>query len=335
MVVAEPLVSVVTPFHNTALYLSQCIESVLAQSYSRFEYILADNCSTDGSGEIAERYAQRDSRIRVLRWPQLVSQVQNYNKALAQISPASKYCKLVQADDFIFPECLKLMVRAFAQSDSIGLVGAYDLKGNTVRGSGLPYATTVLAGRELARLNLRTGLFLFGSPTTVMYRSSLVRDHQPFYAEGLLHEDTEKCMQILENWDFGFVHQVLSFLRVDSESITAGWRSFYPDHLDRYILVQRFADKFLERDEATALKKQSKRAYYRALAHAAVRLRESAFWRYHKGGLRTLGQTLDRPYLALQIGWEMLEIVTSPGTTAVRALDYWKRRVAHRNGARS
>ena len=59
-IVTRPLVSVVTPFYNTASYLAQCIESVLKQSYSEFEYILMDNCSTDGSSEIAETYARRD-----------------------------------------------------------------------------------------------------------------------------------------------------------------------------------------------------------------------------------------------------------------------------------
>ena len=194
---SQPLVSVVTPFHNTAPYLAQCIESVLAQSYSRFEYILVDNCSTDESGEIAETYAQRDPRIRFIRRPQLLSQVQNYNAALTEISTDSQYCKIVQADDYIFPDCLRMMVQAFEQSESVGLVSAYDLKGNIVRGSGFPHGKPLLPGREVARLYLRTGTFVFGSPTTVMYRSSLVRSQQPFYDELLLHEDTEKCMQIL------------------------------------------------------------------------------------------------------------------------------------------
>jgi glycosyltransferase involved in cell wall biosynthesis len=333
--VGEPLVSVVTPFHNTAPYLGQCIESVLAQSYSQFEYILTDNCSTDGSGEIAESYARRDPRIRLLRWPKLLSQVQNYNRALAEISADSKYCKLVQADDFIFPACLGLMVKAFEQSETIGLVSAYDLKGNMVRGSGFPYPTSVLPGKEMARLNLRTGLFVFGSPTTLMYRSSLVRDQQPFYAEGLLHEDTEKCMEILEHWDFGFVHQVLSFLRVSNESITAGWRSFNPDSLDRYILVRRFADTFLERNEATALKKEIRRGYYRILAGEALRLRPAPFWQYHQEGLRTLGEKLDRPYLTLQIARELFRLVVNPGSTAARALDYCRRKMGRHRIARS
>jgi glycosyltransferase involved in cell wall biosynthesis len=329
------LVSVVTPFHNTAPYLAQCIESVLAQGYSQFEYILSDNCSTDGSGGIAETYARRDSRIRLIRQPRLLSQVQHYNRAVAEISDSSQYCKIVQADDCILPQCLKLMVEAFEQSESIGLVSSYWLKGNSVLGSGFPYPTSILPGKEMARLCLRTGLFVFGSPTTVMYRSSLVRSSQPFYDESLLHEDTEKCMQILEHWDFGFVHQVLSFLRTDNESISAGSRAFQPNALDGYILVQRYAPTFLGAGEAAALRRASKREYYSVLAYEALRLRGPAFWRYHEGGLKTLGETLDWPYLALQVGRKLLGLAANPGTTALRALRSWKRRVRRERAAKA
>src|SRR3954469_16946223 len=101
----QPLVSVVTPFFNTADYLGECIESVLRQTYSRFEYILVDNQSTDGSSEIAARFAKRDPRIRLIRNATFLDQVPNYNGAIRQISPDSKYLKVVLADDLIFPEC--------------------------------------------------------------------------------------------------------------------------------------------------------------------------------------------------------------------------------------
>lgn len=326
---SQPLVSVVTPFRNTAPYLAQCIESVLAQGFSEFEYILSDNCSTDGSREIAEAYARRDPRIRLVRQPQLFSQIQHYNRALAEISNASQYCKIVQADDYIFPDCLRLMVQAFEQSETIGLVSSYDLKGNVVRGSGYPSGKHILPGREVARLYLRDGVYFFGSATTVMYRSSLVRNCQPFYEESLLHVDTEKCMQILEHWDFGFVHQVLSFLRTDNvnESISAGFRTFQPEALDFYIIVQRYAPVFLEADEAAALKSQNKRWYYCVLAEEAVRLRGAAFWRYHERGLKTLGETLDWPSLSVQIGRELLWMTANPGATAALLLRYLKRKM--------
>ena len=322
-----------TPFHNTAAYLAHCIEGVLAQSYSNFEYILVDNCSTDGSGELAERFARRDPRIRLIRRTQLLSQVQNYNCALAEISDASKYCKLVQADDFIFPECLRLMVHSFEQSESIGLVSSYWLKGTTVWGSGFPSGTTLLPGKEMARLYLRAGMYVFGSPTTVMYRSSIVRNQQPFYDESLLHEDTEKCMQILERWDFGFVHQLLSFLRLGNESVSSAFRGFQPEALDQYIIVQRYASLFLESSEALALKKRSKQDYYQVLATEAVRFRGPDFWRYHHAGLGTLGEKLDRVYLGLQMAGTLLWMAANPGATVVRVMRYGKRSVTGRAGA--
>src|SRR5437763_12230991 len=103
---AEPLVSVVTPFYNTEAYLAECIESVLAQSHRDFEYILVNNRSTDRSADIAEQYARRDPRIRLFHNDTFLTQIQNYNQALRRISPESRYFKMVQADDFIFPRCL-------------------------------------------------------------------------------------------------------------------------------------------------------------------------------------------------------------------------------------
>ena len=335
---SQPFVSVVTPFHNTAPYLAQCIESVLAQTYAYFEYILVDNCSTDRSGEIAETYALRDSRIRLIRRSQLLSQAQNYNSALTEISDSSKYCKVVQADDFIFPNCLESMVRAFEQSRSIGLVSSYWLRGNRVMGSDFPFSAPKHPGKEVALLLLRNGVFVFGSETTVMYRSSLVRSCQPFYGESLLHADTEKCLQILEQWDFGFVPQILSFNRVDNinESISSAVANFEPRILDRYISVQRFASAFLNASEASTLKSKTKREYYRVLARAAIRLRRSPFWQYHKLGLSTLGETLSWPRLAMHIVLESLWMAVNPGISLVHALRSlkrsWKRAPARAQG---
>src|SRR4030095_8878047 len=81
-----PLVSVVTPFYNTAPYLEECIERTLAQSYENFELILVNNCSDDGSREIALRYVQRDSRVRLVDNERFVGQVENYNNGLMKIS---------------------------------------------------------------------------------------------------------------------------------------------------------------------------------------------------------------------------------------------------------
>src|SRR5215813_8697352 len=322
----RPLVSVVTPFYNTARHLAQCIESVLIQSYAEFEYILMDNCSTDGSAEIAEFYARRDPRMRVIRCSEFVPQLKNYNRAVAEISDTSQYCKIVQADDYIFPGCLELMVQAFEQSKSIGLVSSYWLHGDVIAGSGYPYPTPMLRGRECGRWSLRTGIYAFGSQTTVMYRSSLVRQQDRFYNESIPHADLEKCMEILAYWDFGYVHQVLSFSRVDDQSITASIARFAPYALDRYVTTQRYASVFLEPREASFLRRKSRRVYYRVLAKAAIQLREPAYWRYHRVGLKVLKETIDWPYLVLHIGLMLLWLALNPGMTAIAAMRSWKRR---------
>src|SRR5687768_685276 len=98
-----PLVSVVTPVYNTGEYLEEAIRSVLAQSYSNLEYIICNNHSTDASGEIAARYSSLDPRIRVVQPPRFLPQAENFNFALQQISPESRYCKMLLADDWMFP----------------------------------------------------------------------------------------------------------------------------------------------------------------------------------------------------------------------------------------
>jgi glycosyltransferase involved in cell wall biosynthesis len=335
---AHPLVSVVTPFYNTAPYLAQCIESVLAQTYPHFEYILMDNCSTDGSADIAETYARRDSRIRLIRCSEFLSQLANYNRALTQVSDESEYCKIVQADDWIFPKCLQLMVRAFKQSESIGLVSSYWLSGNDLWGSGFPLQTPMLTGKEAVRWFLLADITPFGSQTQVMYRSSVVRRNKPFFNVSFPFADVLKCIEILEHWDYGFVYQVLSFARKDNESILHEVLLPLAAHpLALYVMAQRYAPVFMGAGEVASTITKYKLQYYRALARAALRLRGPTFWRFHKAGLKALGneEKLDWPYLAMLVSAELLWLASNPGMTMVEILRRLRRKIGSKRAARS
>ncbi|MFO1300360.1 MAG: glycosyltransferase family 2 protein [Burkholderiaceae bacterium] len=328
----EPLVSVVVPFYNTAKYLRECLESVLAQSYGNFELILQDNASTDGSTAIALEFAGKDPRIRYFRLASLVPQVPNYNLALERISPDSAYCKIVQADDWIYPECLRSMVAAARRSPRVGLVSSYRLKETMLLGEGIAYTQATVPGREVARSHLLTwGLFLFGSPTTVMYRSDLVRQRRPFYAEHRLHEDTEACYEILRESDFAFVHQVLSFSRADADSIYGRTGTFDAGILDRLIAFRRYGPEFLSPAEHDARMGEIERRYYRQMAWSALSYREAAYWRYQREGLQTQGLRMEPLKFARGMLRVLAEVFTCPRQALGLARE-WRRRLRPANG---
>lgn len=208
-----PLVSVVTPVYNGAAYIAECIESVLRQTYRNWDFTVVDNASTDGTPEIVERLERKDSRVRLRRFDELVPANDNHNRAFRAISAESAYCKVVQADDWLYPECLERMVAVAREAQSVGVVGAYRLWGDQVDLAGLPYQKTVISGRDVLAQSLLHRIRVTGAPTALMYRSRLVRERDPFWASEFEHADTEVAYWVLSRYDFGFVHQVLTFAR--------------------------------------------------------------------------------------------------------------------------
>ena len=314
---ASPLVSVVTPFYNTAEYLAECIESVLGQSYQRFEYILANNCSTDGSAEIARKYAAQDARIKIYDNEEFLGQLPNYNKALRRISPDSKYCKVVLADDWIFPNCLTEMLSVGEQYPSVGIVASYLLKGREVEGVGLNYPSLFVSGRDICRKQLLEGRFFFGSPTSILMRSEMVRSRDPFYGESTLHGDTEACYELLETWDFGFVHQVLSFTRTDNESITSKVASFNPHILDKLIVVKKFGPMYLTDEEYRQCWNGIESRYLKYLGESLLRRRGGSFWDYHRSGMQTIGYHAALGKLALYGVLAAADLLLHPKNTVL------------------
>ncbi len=219
---AAPIVSVVTPVYNGAAYLEECIESVLRQTYSQYEYLIVDNASTDETATIVERHASRDRRIRLVREKEFVGIWANHNRALRSIDPRSRYCKVVHADDLLFPECLAQMVEVADAHSSAGVVGAFRLVGARVEHDGLlPLSQKLMLGREVVRRGLLGGPWVTGSPTSLLYRAEIVREQSAFYDEAVWHADTDAAYRSLLKSDLAFVHQVLTFTRVHDAALTS------------------------------------------------------------------------------------------------------------------
>lgn len=114
------LVSVVVPVCNVSGYLTQCLESVLQQSYPDIEIILIDDGSTDDSGSVCDRFAQRDDRIRVIH-------TENRGLASARNLGLEKsrgsYLLFVDSDDWIEPHTVATLL-AFAKKHNADIVAA-------------------------------------------------------------------------------------------------------------------------------------------------------------------------------------------------------------------
>jgi glycosyltransferase involved in cell wall biosynthesis len=325
----EPLVSVVTPVYNGEKYLAECIESVLSQTYSNWEYIIVNNCSTDRTLEIAQNYARRESRIRVENNTEFVSAMQNHHLAFQYISRRSEYCKVVHADDLLFPECLTRMVEVAEVHPSVGIVGAYRLDDVRVNLAGVPYPSRVVPGREICRATLLGELYVFGSPTSLLIRSEILRQHKEFYDERRFprHADTAACYEFLQSWDFGFVHQVLTFTRRHDEA-----RTSYSQAMETYLaeglkMLVQYGPTYLTKAEYAKRLDQILADYYQFLGKSLFKHREEYFWDYHQKALMEAGNPLRSVKLAQSVIKEIIRVLLHPAQITMKAMALlWKSR---------
>jgi glycosyltransferase involved in cell wall biosynthesis len=315
----RPLVSIVTPLYNGEDHLEECIESVLRQTYSNWDYTIVNNCSKDRSLQIAEKYAARDPRIRIHNNTAFVRVIENFNNAFRQASPESKYCKVVAADDFLFPECLEKMVALAEANPSVAIVGSYMIEGKRATPDGLPFPQTVVSGRAICRRHLLGGPYIFGTPTTVLFRSDIVRSRHAFFNEANLHADDEACFEFLEDADYGFVHQILTFRRVQEGSMTAFSERYNTYSAGLLHLLVHYGPKYLTAEELSRRIPDVLHGYYRFLARNLLSRRDREFWAYHRTKLADLGFPLSRTRLAAATAALAAELLANPKQTLDRA----------------
>src|SRR5262249_54468288 len=152
--------------------------------------------SVDGTLQIARRYAARDPRIRAVTNDSCVPVVANYNIAFRQISRVSKYCNLLAADDWIYPDSLENMYLLAEAKPKVEIVASDQSMGTKLNTKGLVFRPTVASGREVCRAYLSTGgPYIFGG---LLYRADIVRSRHAFFNEQHLHADVEVCLEFLE-----------------------------------------------------------------------------------------------------------------------------------------
>ncbi|EKO3740265.1 glycosyltransferase [Vibrio metschnikovii] len=111
----QDVISIIVPVFNSDLYLKECVESILNQTYSNLELILVNDGSTDKSLDICKYYENLDKRVKLIdKINEGVSSARNDGIALA----TGKYIAFVDSDDFICENMFKTLISAIESSKS-------------------------------------------------------------------------------------------------------------------------------------------------------------------------------------------------------------------------
>ena len=235
-----PLVSIITPTFQHEHFIESCLRSVQAQQYDCWELIVVDDASTDRTTEIVESYAQRDSRIRLMRHEANygVSRLSDtYNEALAQCR--GELIAVLEGDDEWMPNKLFTQVPVFRDPRVVLCYADYD----QITADGVLIVRhrerdAIGAGRSSPRQNLNYFSMLksFGSDTVIVRRTELLASGG-FLSAGLPLVDYPTWLRLAAKGDFVRIPTVLGIWRRHPASVYYAWE---------YAIMERLEQHFLE-----------------------------------------------------------------------------------------
>jgi hypothetical protein len=205
------------------------------------------------------------------------------------------------------------MVELAEAHPKVGIVGSYQQSKDGIKWKGLAEDVTVVSGRGACRMHLLDHVYVFGSPTSVLYRSDVIRRTASFFPHFEPHADTSACFRCLRDCDFGFVHEVLSKERVHDGQISSRVRKLEAGTPELLDLVDQYGPFYLTEDELLKRREEAVAAYYMMLASVALKMgggRE--FWQFHKRKLAKLGYQFDWRRLVLGIGKKFAAELRNP-----------------------
>ncbi|MCB0382128.1 MAG: glycosyltransferase family 2 protein, partial [Psychroserpens sp.] len=109
---SEPLISILTPFKNTSLFLKECLESICNQTYTHWELLIVDDHSADDSYQIVDDFAKKDSRITLFK---NTGSGIIHALRLAFEKSSGSYITRMDSDDIMHPEKLQIMLNDLQQ----------------------------------------------------------------------------------------------------------------------------------------------------------------------------------------------------------------------------
>lgn len=115
-------ISIIIPVYNKLAYIGRCFESILSQDFDSFEVVVVDDGSTDGSGELCDKWKEKDQRLQVYHIPNGgVTAARRYGLENSK----GQYIMFADADDMLMPNTLQTMYHAITTNAADEVIGTY------------------------------------------------------------------------------------------------------------------------------------------------------------------------------------------------------------------
>lgn len=211
--VISPKVSVVMPVYNSAKYLRDAIESIIAQTFTDWEFLIINEFgSDDGSKEIIEGYAKQDRRIILIQNKEKLGLAEslNYGFKVAR----GKYIARLDADDLAHADRLEKQYRLMENNLDIGICGSYQHH----FGKNVDWVHKPPTSSEMCKAS-----FLFNCDichSTLMLRRETIQKYNLYYDKNFLAEDYELWTRACRVTKFINIPEILGEYRWEGENIT-------------------------------------------------------------------------------------------------------------------
>lgn len=234
-----PLVSIIFASYNAEKYIEEAVDSIINQTYDNLEIIIVDDCSSDDTWKILEKYASKDNRIVLYRNQENSKLPFSLNFAIKKAN--GKYLARMDADDISLPIRIEEQVRFMETNEDIGICGtAVELFGENVK--------KYILNHPIEHAEMKTRLLFsvcFNHPTVMIRKSILKNNVLKYHLEYVNSQDYELWSRLCEITKMANINKVLLKYRIVNNSITVTTDK-YKEAL-RYKLLKGVFRKVLEK----------------------------------------------------------------------------------------
>lgn len=189
-----PLITVIVPVYRVEKYLDRCLESITGQTYENLEILLVDDGSPDDSGKICDRWAEQDTRIRVIHKANAGAGAAR-NTALDEAN--GSFIGFVDSDDYLHPNFYNYLYSLMTEDADIAECVIGETDGNDLpMTDGTGASVLVCAVEEALRLHIRDEMFC-QTPPNKLYRAETIGDIR--FPEGNLIDDEFFTYRVIGN----------------------------------------------------------------------------------------------------------------------------------------